>query len=171
MAIYKTNSAEETKKLAAKVALTSKPGDVLLLFGELGAGKTTFTQGLAEALDVKGRVTSPTFVFYKSYVGTLRAKPVKINHLDCYRIEEESDAKSLGLSEVFDNPHSLTIIEWPERIKNLCPKRAIKILFKVDPSDNNKRVIEIGTCHPRPDRGSTNSGFPLEVYPPTGGRG
>jgi len=143
MEVSTTNSAIKTKELAKKLALTIRAGDTLLLFGELGSGKTTFTQGLAEAWGVTGRVTSPTFTLHKTYVGALRAQPVKINHIDCYRIKNAVDADSLGLKEVFDDPGAINIVEWPERIKNLWPTNAVKISFEVDPSDDNKRLIEI----------------------------
>lgn len=107
---------------AARLAATLRPGDALALYGDLGAGKTTFVRALVRALhgsDVP--VSSPTFVFRQSYDGT-----PPIEHLDLFRIGDPAEAAELGLDEAFGSDR-ITMVEWPERLPNLLPADAIRI--------------------------------------------
>lgn len=94
--------------MAGRVALLATAGDVVLLGGDLGAGKTTFTQGFGQALGVGEAVTSPTFVIIRSYEGRLR-----LHHVDLYRMDSIHDVLELGLSELFDDD-AVSVIEWGE---------------------------------------------------------
>jgi tRNA threonylcarbamoyladenosine biosynthesis protein TsaE len=116
-----TRSPDETRAVAASLAATLKPGDVLALHGELGAGKTCFIQGLAAALGAKRTVNSPTYTLINEYPGR-----IKLNHIDFYRIRHAHDALSMGLDEYFESD-AITAIEWAERIAPLLPERTIHI--------------------------------------------
>lgn len=128
-----TKSAEETKCIAKTFAGKLKGGEVVLLYGDLGAGKTTFVQGLAEGLESSGVVQSPTFVLRRIYKG----KP-NIVHYDFYRLEGDTISNGLDLDEDVTE-ENVVIVEWPERL-NYEPKGAMKIYFEDKGSD--ERVIK-----------------------------
>lgn len=124
-----THSAEETKKLAQKIATELQPGMTICLAGDLGAGKTTFAQGLLEALGATGLFTSPTFVIMKEYALKNSVNGIKrIYHVDAYRVEEK-DLHHLGFAEWCNDKEGIVTLEWPERIKKLLPKNAWHISF------------------------------------------
>ena len=131
-----TNSLEDTKKLANNFAKELKVGQVVLLNGDLGAGKTTFTQFVFAALGVKDVVNSPTFSILKTYQG----KDFKLNHFDTYRIGEE-EAIEAGFDEVLSDRNCVSFIEWSENISSLLPKKCTTINIKL--IDENKREFEI----------------------------
>lgn len=131
-----TKSAKETEKLGEKLANTLKDGGVVCLYGELGSGKTTFTRGFVKGLNSKSRVMSPTFILIREYEGSR-----KIYHLDLYRLGKLEDIKSLGLEEIFGNSKNIVIIEWPEIIKEILPKKRTEIYFKY--LSENERKIRI----------------------------
>ncbi|NBS41987.1 tRNA (adenosine(37)-N6)-threonylcarbamoyltransferase complex ATPase subunit type 1 TsaE [bacterium] len=103
-----THSAEKTKRVAADLAKTLRGGEVIALEGELGAGKTTFTQGLCEALGVTDTVTSPTFAIMNVYQGRFR-----VVHLDVYRLKSTREIAMLGLEDYLGAKDTVTLIEWP----------------------------------------------------------
>ncbi len=135
MAQYITYSENETKALAAKIAQGINSG-VIALTGELGAGKTTFTQGFARGLNIKDKIISPTFVLIRQHQIPKTNKI--LYHIDLYRIE---DFKGLGLEEIWSNPNNIVLIEWAEKTKELLPKNTIYINFKA--LDKNKREITL----------------------------
>jgi len=107
---------------AAALAATLRPGDVVALSGDLGAGKTTFVRAVVAALHGSdAAVSSPTFVFRQRYPGT---PPVE--HLDVYRVDDPAEAADLGLEDAFA-PDVITIVEWPERVPGLVPPGAIRV--------------------------------------------
>ena len=132
-----TNSTEETKRLAVELAGKVGKGSVLALYGDLGSGKTTFTRYFVEALGLKNRVQSPTFVVARKYG--------YINHVDLYRLTNEDDAKDIGIEEMLTDLDSVTLIEWPEVIENILPEKTIKIYFEY--IDENTRKITIKNLH------------------------
>ena len=101
------------KRLAAKVAQALRPGDVVVLSGEVGSGKTTFVRAAADALGVEKRVTSPTYQLARGYEGVVDGREVIVNHLDLYRLEGLEDRDALELDDYLD-PGAVTFVEWAE---------------------------------------------------------
>ncbi len=132
---YAIKNLEETKKLANDFAAKLKGGEVVLLNGDLGAGKTTFTQFVFACLGVKEVVSSPTFAILKSYNGKF-----VLHHFDTYRITTEEAIES-GFDEIIDEKDSVKFIEWSENIAELLPKKTIKINIKY--INENEREFEI----------------------------
>ena len=133
--IFTTHSADETIQLGKRIGDTLKGGETLLLTGQLGAGKTQFTKGIALGLGIDVPVTSPTFVLHNIYSGRLT-----LNHFDFYRICEE-EAVCLGLEEFFGDKDSVCVAEWWSNVSHLVPPDAIEITFTQ--IDENTRRIEI----------------------------
>lgn len=131
----KVKGIEETKKLANNFAAELIGGEVVLLNGDLGAGKTTFTQFVFSALGVKEVVNSPTFAILKSYQGKFR-----LHHFDTYRITYE-EAIEAGFDEIFEEKDSVIFVEWSENIAPLLPEKVIKINIKH--LSENEREFEI----------------------------
>jgi tRNA threonylcarbamoyladenosine biosynthesis protein TsaE len=127
---------------ASKCQVSSRKGAVVLaLKGDLGSGKTTFTQGFLRGLGIRGKAQSPTFVIFKRFA--LRDLPfTNVYHFDCYRIKKADELKILGIKEILENPKNIVLIEWPERIKNILPKNIRKIEFKHGKKEN-ERLIKI----------------------------
>ena len=136
----KTSSPRETQKIAQKLAKKLKGGEVITLFGNLGAGKTVFVQGLAKGLGIKRRIISPSFVFMRSYPIILGGKPLTFYHLDLYKGESMTDLITLGLDEIF-SLDSVVVLEWADKIKDRLPKKRIDVIFKV--IDEKTRRISI----------------------------
>lgn len=141
-----TKSPEETQKLGHflfnKISLaTDKNALVIALEGELGAGKTTLTQGLAKLLGIKAKVKSPTFTLMKKYEIPGLKKSRFLYHLDCYRLRDHRDLLSLGIKDILKNNENIILIEWSDRIKKILPKNQIKV--HIDHISKNKRKITI----------------------------
>ncbi len=135
-----SKSDSETKEYARNLVRDLKGPTVLALDGELGAGKTTFVQGLAEELGIEKRVLSPTFVFLRSY-NLENPKFKKFHHFDLYRCRSLADVKSIGFEEVLGEEGSLVVIEWPEVARVLLPKNTRWI--KIRKVGENEREIEV----------------------------
>jgi len=143
MHTYTTTSSLQTKKIGALLAEELKGSEIICLSGDLGAGKTTFTQGLLKGLKIKGPYTSPTFSIIKNYrkefpisksqftnkSKILNSKIKNIYHIDAYRIGAK-DLLELGFKDFADRTNSITIIEWPERVKKIIPESALWIHFE-----------------------------------------
>lgn len=121
----------DTEALAARIAEGLRGGEVIVLAGELGAGKTAFTKGLAKALGVSEPVVSPTFTMVKEYLG----RSLKLFHFDLYRIEDAEELYELGLDEYFADD-AVTVIEWN----------------KLDFDDFDGKIIEISIDYVSPER-------------------
>jgi tRNA threonylcarbamoyladenosine biosynthesis protein TsaE len=135
-----SRSSEETRILGASLAPLLLPGDVLSLNGDLGAGKTCFVQGLASALGVAQRVTSPTFTLVHEYSGRF-----PVVHLDVYRLNYFQEVLDLGFEELLD-PGAILVVEWGEAVGPLLPPRFLEIdLRRVEAEENHRSV----TFHPR----------------------
>jgi len=135
-----THSTDSTKRLAAALAELARPGDLVLLAGDLGAGKTAFTQGFGRALGVEERITSPTFTLVSQYHGRLL-----LNHLDVYRLEQLDEVHDLGLAELLDE-EGVTVIEWGDAIIPALPANYLEIRFSFgkDDDDRDISVIPVG---------------------------
>jgi len=125
-----TASAADTRALAAELAGALPPDTVLALHGDMGVGKTTFVQGLAQGLGVRAQVTSPTFAIYSVYQGAER----KLVHLDAYRLENERQLDALLLEEFLTSPWCLAI-EWPEKTGAWLPKEAWHLTLSIVEGD------------------------------------
>lgn len=138
---FLTHSAKETKDLGKKIGKETVPGSLLCLWGDLGAGKTTFTQGFLAGLGAEPPYTSPTFVIMKLYdLPHPTSTGVKrVYHADAYRVEEK-DLRNLGFAEWCTDPEGMVILEWPERIENLLPEKRITISFK-SLSETEREII------------------------------
>ena len=119
MAKYITKSREETETFARNYAKTLQAGDVVLLDGDMGAGKTVFSKGVAKGLGIEEEVTSPTYAYMNDYDGWLF-------HYDCYRIESVAQAENLGLADYFDMG-GVCLVEWAQNIAPLLPKKVKRV--------------------------------------------
>ncbi|KHD85309.1 tRNA (adenosine(37)-N6)-threonylcarbamoyltransferase complex ATPase subunit type 1 TsaE [Heyndrickxia ginsengihumi] len=129
-----SNSPEETNAFAEKLASFLQPGDVLLLEGDLGAGKTTFTKGIAKGLGIKRTVNSPTFTIIKEYQGR-----IPLYHMDVYRLEDTFE--DLGFDEYFDGD-GVTIVEWAHLIEDQLPTEYLKINLHHAGNDRRELMLE-----------------------------
>ena len=122
--IVTSKSFLETEKLGRDFAGHTKPGDVILLYGDLGSGKTTFVKGFLKGLEFSGGVTSPTFSLINEYEASK-----KVIHIDCYREENLQRWINLGIEDYF-NGANIVIVEWPEILSDIIPDNAIKIKIR-----------------------------------------
>ena len=141
---YKPISLKGTTQLARNLVLSLEPRDsearVLALEGELGSGKTAFTQELGKTLGITEHMQSPTFVIEKIYE-LVGSKWTHLVHIDAYRLKNEEELLALGFKKQLENKHNLIVIEWASRVENILPKSAIHIVFTHDGED--QRTIEI----------------------------
>lgn len=121
-----TKTPEETESLGRRLGAACRGGEVFLLVGELGAGKTYLTKGLARGLGVKSVVTSPTFNIMKIYEG----RRLNLCHVDAYRLQSAQDLLDLGIKDYLNSPTTVTVIEWADLVVDLKPRGAIKVKFK-----------------------------------------
>ncbi len=130
---YITNSAEETIEIGKSFAGKLNKGTVVLLSGEMGAGKTVFVKGMAQGLGIKSLITSPTYAYMNDYDGILY-------HYDCYRLTSGEDAESLGLTDYF-YAGGICVVEWSENIADVIPSGAIRVT--IEKTGETQRSIEI----------------------------
>lgn len=130
-------NAEATQRLGAAMASSLRVGDAIALFGDLGAGKTTFTRGLIRGLGFEGDVASPTF----SIVQTYEELRVPVWHVDLYRIEHPNELGELALDEARDN--AAVVIEWPERLGGLLWEDALRLHLTTAPGDARSLTAQV----------------------------
>tara|TARA_B100001996_G_C18643031_1_gene586344 strand:+ start:998 stop:1426 length:429 start_codon:yes stop_codon:yes gene_type:complete len=133
------NTAEETKSFAAKLANEIPSGSVVALIGDLGSGKTTFSQGYAKALNVQENVGSPTFKLVSEYWG----RPHNFFHVDCYRLRGTKDFLNIGGEKYLYPKGAVTLIEWADLIDKLLSKSVISINFERIESKPDERKLTI----------------------------
>ncbi len=142
---FDVRSVEETWVLARRLAAELKPGDVVCLEGDLGAGKTTFTQGLAAALGVSGRVTSPTFCLVQEHRAAQSphapssGRPMLLVHMDLYRLRDEDDVLAIGWEDYLAEG-AVIVVEWPGRAGSLVPPTACHVLF-THMGEESRRIV------------------------------
>ncbi|MBY0507335.1 MAG: tRNA (adenosine(37)-N6)-threonylcarbamoyltransferase complex ATPase subunit type 1 TsaE [Bryobacteraceae bacterium] len=138
MVTYSTHSEDETIALGRKLAAAWPAQALVLLIGDLGAGKTTLTKGIVEGRGLADSVTSPTFTLIHEY-----GVPARVFHIDLYRLDESREVEALGLDELLDRP-ALTLIEWGERFPELWPRERIEVRLRRRPDES--REIEVILC-------------------------
>ncbi len=130
--IYISTSPEETMRIAQNYAKTLQKNDVVLLEGDLGAGKTVFAKGVAKGLNITETVVSPTYAYMNDYDG-------RLYHYDCYRLGSGEDAVRLGLTDYFE-ADGICLIEWAENIQSVLPKNCKKVIITVK---DGQRIITL----------------------------
>ncbi len=144
MKTHKTLSSGETQKLGEEFANRLAPNakrknaTVIALQGDLGTGKTTFTQGFLRGLGIKRRATSPTFIIMRRYKVASGFK--NLYHFDAYRLRKATDLEALEFKIILSNPENIILIEWPERIREILSKNTVWIKF-MHGKKENERII------------------------------
>lgn len=138
-----TDSAEATQEAGRKLSSSLAKGDVVALKGDLGAGKTTFIQGIAKGLGIKERVTSPTFIIMRTYDAKSSGYD-NFYHVDLYRLERnlEAEIDNLGLGDIIKSGKSIVVIEWAEKIAGFLPDNTRWINIKHIEGDKRKIIIK-----------------------------
>ncbi len=141
---FTTQSGADTVEVGRKLVALLNPPQLLLLRGELGTGKTTLVKGIAQALDAAepDEVTSPTFTLIHEYDGTRDGKPVKLYHLDVYRLEGERQLETLGLDELL-TPDSLVLVEWGEKFKSIRKRATGEIAISSEGGDTRRITLTL----------------------------
>src|SRR5579863_271979 len=141
---FTTQSSADTIEVCRKLAKLLKPPQLLLLRGELGTGKTTLVKGIAQALDAAepDEVTSPTFTLIHEFDGTREGKPVKLYHLDVYRLESERQLETLGLDDLL-TPDALVLVEWGDKFKSIRKRATGEIVIAPEGGDSRKITVTL----------------------------
>ena len=126
---YLTSAAKETAAVARTLAARMKGGETIALYGDLGAGKTTFAQAFAKALGVKERVQSPTFILMHEHRLKKKKGPAYFLHADAYR-GDAAQFRAIGFDEYLARPDAVVLVEWAERVEALLPKKRIEVRFR-----------------------------------------
>lgn len=134
-----SKSESETKNFAKKLASKLKVKDIVVLTGELGSGKTKFTEGFLSYFNLESEISSPTFTIVNEY----KNNDINIYHFDVYRLEDSSEFYEIGGDEYFEN--GICLIEWGELIQDALPKNYIHIVFEKSTEDENIRILNITT--------------------------
>ncbi len=129
-----TKSAEDTRELAGALAGVVRPGDVILLGGDLGAGKTTFVQGFGRALGVEEVITSPTFTLVRTYRGRL-----ELVHADLYRLDHLKEVVDLGLPELLDEG-AVAVVEWGDVAGSIVSPEFLEVRMELGGSEDERRI-------------------------------
>lgn len=141
---FTTQSGADTVEVGRKLVALLKPPQLLLLQGDLGTGKTTLVKGIAQALDAADpdEVTSPTFTLLHEYEGTREGHPIKLYHLDVYRLEGERQLETLGLDELL-TPDALVLVEWGEKFKSIKKRATGEIVITSEGGDARKITVTL----------------------------
>lgn len=134
---YISKNEQDTINFATRLAANLKIGDIIVLSGDLGAGKTKFTQGILKYFNLENEISSPTFTIVNEY----KKDNINIYHFDVYRLEDSSEFYAIGGDEYFEN--GICIIEWGELISDALPNEYIKIDFSRNESNENERFLNI----------------------------
>jgi len=134
MIAARTKSVDDTRALAAEVAALARPGDLVLLAGDLGAGKTSFVQGFGRALRVEERITSPTFVLVRAYEGVF-----PVIHVDVYRLDHLQELIDLGVGELLDQG-GVTLIEWGDVVAPILPADFLEVRLELGEGEEERTL-------------------------------
>ncbi len=134
--VFRTRGEGETRRLASLLSELLRPGDVVLLVGELGTGKTAFVRGLAEGLGVAERVVSPTFTIHREYRGRL-----PLHHLDAYRLEGDSDLLDLGVEELLEG-EGVVAVEWGDRVRGFFREGYLEVELSYG-GEEKERILRL----------------------------
>lgn len=135
---FQSNSEQETKNIAKEIAASLQGGDIVLLTGELGAGKSTFTRGVAEYFNITENVTSPTFTLMNIYP-VENNKIKQLVHIDTYRLENEEQLTEIGAEDYLGAPNTICFVEWPEKIQNLIKEKKI-VKIKIEHTGEGREI-------------------------------
>lgn len=136
-------SPDETGRFAGLLAQIVKSGDILALWGDLGAGKTTFARGFIGALTGPAEsVPSPTFTLVQTYPAVIAGTPMEIWHFDLYRLKQADEAYEVGIEEAF--AQGVSLIEWPERLGSLLPRRRLDVTLAPGGNADSRRLTLAG---------------------------
>ena len=138
--VARTSTAVDTQALAESLAAVVRAGDLLVLAGEMGAGKTAFAQGFARGLGIPGRVTSPTFTIVQEHTGGRLA----LHHLDVYRLEHLREVTDLGLGEMLDED-AVMLVEWGDAVLPALPDQYLEVRITFGDGDD-ERLLELRPC-------------------------
>jgi len=141
-----TENPEATAAVGATLGRWLRDGDVVLLHGDLGAGKTTLAKGIATALRIDAVVASPTFALVNEYEAGLFAPATRLYHLDLYRLIDSNDLDSIGFADLASPRDGVTLVEWPERAIDALP--ASYLLIEITSSAVNRRSLHISAFPP-----------------------
>jgi tRNA threonylcarbamoyladenosine biosynthesis protein TsaE len=143
---YHSLSQRHTQDLGEAFAAMLSIGDVIALEGELGAGKTEFVRGVCRHFNVEDIVTSPTFAIINQYDGiTSGGSPVKIYHVDLYRIDTPQELSTVGFEEMVHAPDAIKFIEWPDKAGSGLPERRWTVSIETDPANEDARLIHVSS--------------------------
>ena len=136
-----SNGPNQTRAIGTRLGRRLRPGNVVLLSGDLGAGKTTFTQGIARGLGIEEPITSPTFALINEYAGmTSAGEQVVFFHADLYRVGP-GDAGTLGLEDYLSAPDTVGVIEWPQMAPAILPATALTVTIDAGDGGDHRRLI------------------------------
>lgn len=153
--VITSHSEEETISIGKRFAGALHPGDVVLLFGDLGSGKTRFVQGVCSGFDVNEPVVSPTFTIINQYTGTNgNQNKIRINHIDCYRLKVTDELIDIGMDELLAS-EDVSIVEWPQLVLPLIQDTCWKINI-VPGNGEFERIITIDQITAGDDDGTGN---------------
>ncbi|HHW57479.1 MAG TPA: tRNA (adenosine(37)-N6)-threonylcarbamoyltransferase complex ATPase subunit type 1 TsaE [Clostridia bacterium] len=133
--VYTSNSREETIKLGEKLGRLLKKRDIILLYGELGSGKTVFTKGIAKGLEIEEPITSPTFTLVNEHRGR-----IPLYHFDLYRLDDYTALYDIGYEEYFYD-EGVCAVEWPERLGPLLPKERLEVVIQKEKNEEERVIL------------------------------
>jgi len=144
--IKNSHSLQETFDFGFAIGKLCQGGEVFLLNGDLGAGKTSFLQGLGSGLGIKTRINSPTFnilKLYKARASKDDARLLNFCHIDAYRLNSGKDLENIGLSDYLEDKKTVTAIEWADRVKSIWPKSYTKINLEISGEETRRIILEL----------------------------